>query len=86
MATSINSNDLDEEFNIERLISEVEKRPPLYDITSKEHSDRRIKQRLWGEVCQNLFRRWNEFNEIQQREKGKNFLFTTFVFFTYTYS
>lgn len=38
MATSINSNDLDEEFNIAMLISEVEKRPPLYDITSKENS------------------------------------------------
>lgn len=85
MAMSINSNDLDEEFNIEMLISAVEKRPPLYDITSKEYSDRSIKQRLWGEVCQNMFTRWNELMKSNDEKKVRTFNLLLLFIFTYKY-
>ena len=33
--------------NVELLITETEKRPPLYDLTLKVYSDRDVKQKLW---------------------------------------
>jgi hypothetical protein len=35
----------------EMLISEIERRPALYDCSLKELSDKGLKERLWGEVC-----------------------------------
>jgi len=37
--------------NVEKLILEVEWRPPLYKKQSKEYSDKHLKDKLWSEVC-----------------------------------
>jgi len=36
--------------DVEKLISEVERRPPLYNKNLKEYSDRNLKDKLWYEV------------------------------------
>jgi hypothetical protein len=36
--------------DIEKLILEVERRPPLYNKKLKEYSDRNLKDKLWYEV------------------------------------
>lgn len=38
----------------ETIISEVEKRPALYNKHLKEYSDRNVKEKLWGEVCRRI--------------------------------
>jgi len=38
--------------NVEKLILEVERRPPLYKKHSKEYSDKHLKDKLWSEVCE----------------------------------
>jgi len=37
--------------DIEKLICEVERRPPLYNQKLKEYSDRNLKDKLWYEFC-----------------------------------
>ena len=37
--------------NCEILISEIGRRPALYDCSLKEYSDKGLKERLWAEVC-----------------------------------
>ena len=34
------------------LISEIERRPALYDCWRKEYSDKGLKERLWGKMCE----------------------------------
>jgi hypothetical protein len=41
-----------EVYNCEILISEIGRRPALYDCSLKEYSDKGLKERLWGEVCE----------------------------------
>jgi hypothetical protein len=41
-----------EVYDCEMLISEIERRPTLYDCWLKEYSDKGLKERLWGEVCE----------------------------------
>jgi len=38
-------------YDCEILISEIGRRAALYDFSLKEHSDKGLKERLWGEVC-----------------------------------
>jgi len=38
-------------FDSERLITEVEKRPALYNKATQEYSDKHCKEKLWVEVC-----------------------------------
>jgi hypothetical protein len=37
--------------DIEKLIWEVDRRPPLYNKNLKEYSDRNLKDKLWQEIC-----------------------------------
>jgi hypothetical protein len=41
-----------EVYDCEILTSEIERRSALYDYSLKEYSDKGLKERLWGEVCQ----------------------------------
>jgi hypothetical protein len=45
--------------DLEKLIWEVERRPPLYKKL-KEHSDRNLKEKLWYEVCESVLTNWSE--------------------------
>ena len=41
-----------EVYECEILISETERRPALYGSLLKEYSDKGLKERLWGKVCE----------------------------------
>jgi len=41
-----------EVYDCEILITETERRPAQYDRSLKEYSDKGLKERLWGEVCE----------------------------------
>lgn len=39
------------EIDVDLLISEILKRPVLYDINDENHRDRRIRDRIWAEIA-----------------------------------
>jgi len=41
-----------EVYDCEILISETERRSALYDCSLKEHSEKGLKERLWGKMCE----------------------------------
>jgi hypothetical protein len=45
---------------VEKLILEVERRPPLYKKYIKEYSYRNLKDKLWNEVCVSVITNWSE--------------------------
>jgi hypothetical protein len=57
--------------DIEKLMMEVERRPPLYNKKLKEYSDRNLKDKLWYEVCKSAVTNWSELPAEQKSEKGK---------------
>lgn len=60
--------------NCELLISEVEKRPALYNFKLKEYNDKNLKEKLWTEVCEALVRGWNDLSPEEKNEAGRCFL------------
>jgi hypothetical protein len=56
--------------DIEKLILEVERRPPLYNKNLKEYSDRNLKNKLWYEVCKSVVTNWSELPAEHKSEKG----------------
>jgi hypothetical protein len=46
--------------DIEKLILEVERRPPSYNKQLKEYSDRNLKDKLWYEVYESVDTNWSE--------------------------
>ena len=54
----------------EKLILEVERRPPLYNKTLKEYSDRNLKDKLLYEVYESVDTNWSELAAEQKSEKG----------------
>jgi len=48
------------EEDIEKLIWEVERRPPWYNKKLKEYSDRNLKDELWYKVCKSVVTNWSE--------------------------
>ena len=63
--------------NVEKLILEVERRPPLYKKQSKEYSDKHLKDKLWSEVCEAVVMNWSELPAEQKSEKGMLIFFVT---------
>ena len=63
--------------NVEKLILEVEKGPPLHKKQSKEYSDKHFKDKLWWEVCEAVVMNWSELPAEQKSEKGKLIFFVT---------
>jgi hypothetical protein len=56
--------------DIEKLIWEVERRPPLYNKKLKEYSDRNLKDKLWQEICESVITNWSELTAEQKSKKG----------------
>jgi hypothetical protein len=54
-----------EVYDCEILISEIERRSTLYDCWLKEYSDKSLKERLWGEVCESKEGNTGQFEESQ---------------------
>ncbi|KAF5307867.1 hypothetical protein FQR65_LT18309 [Abscondita terminalis] len=63
----------------ELLIKEIERRPAIYNKQLKEYSDRNVKEKLWAEVCIQIFRNWNELavkeKKIKEPSPGEGKLF-----------
>jgi hypothetical protein len=57
------------------LFSEIQNRPVLYDCSLKEYSDKVLKDRLWGEVCEAVVSEWSQLDGPEKREKGKQCFF-----------
>jgi hypothetical protein len=68
-----------EVYDCEILISEIEKRPALYDCSIKEYSDKNFKDRLWGEVCEAVVSEWSQLDGREKREKGKQCCFSIYL-------
>ena len=50
----------------EILISEMERRLALCDCSQKEYSDKGLKERLWGEVCEDKDGNAGHYEESQK--------------------
>jgi hypothetical protein len=50
----------------EILISEIDRRPALYDCSLKDYSDKGLKERLWGEVCEGKDGNARHYDESQK--------------------
>ena len=66
-------------YDCEVLISEIEIRPALYDCSLKEYSDKGLKDRLWGEVCEAVVSEWSQLDSPEKREKGKQCFFPIYL-------
>jgi Alcohol dehydrogenase transcription factor Myb/SANT-like. len=53
------------------LISEIERRPFLYDCSLEEYSDKGLKERLWAEVYEAFVSEWSQLDGPEKREKDK---------------
>ena len=53
---------------VEKLILEVERRPPLYNKKLKEYSERNLKDKLWCEVYESVDTNWSELPAEQKSE------------------
>jgi hypothetical protein len=53
----------------EKLILEVERRPPLYNKKLKKFSDRNLKDKLWYEIYESVVTNWSELPAEQKSEK-----------------
>ncbi|XP_075032852.1 uncharacterized protein LOC142094514 [Mixophyes fleayi] len=53
------------------LISEVKKRPAVYDQQEDDYSDRNKKQRCWDEICAVLVPGWEESSQLEKSRKAK---------------
>ena len=56
-----------EVYDSEILIRETERHPALYGCSLKEYSDKGLKKRLWGEVCE------GKDGNVGLYEKSKNY-------------
>jgi hypothetical protein len=56
--------------DIEKLIWEVERRPPWYNKKLKEYSDRNPKDKLCYEVCESVVTNWSKLLAEEKSEKG----------------
>ena len=56
--------------DIEKLILEVERRPPLYKKQLKEYCDKHLKEKLWSDVCESVVMNWSELPAEQKLGKG----------------
>jgi len=55
--------------DIEKLIWEVERRPPWYNKKLKEYGDRNLKDKLWYEVCESVVTSWSKLPAEEKSEK-----------------
>lgn len=66
-----------EGFNTECLITEVQKRPGLYNTELPEYKDRKLKLASWKQVCEKVVRNWKDLNASERREQSKIHIFLT---------
>lgn len=60
------------EDSIDKLIDEIEKRPPLYLKSLKEYADANLKKKLWEEVCVTMVDNWHDLSPEEKKTHGKH--------------
>jgi hypothetical protein len=55
----------------DRIITEVQKRPALYDKAMPEYSDKHCKVKLWAEVCEAVVPNWSRMDTSARMSTGK---------------
>jgi len=68
-----------EVYDCEILILQIEERPALYDCLLKQYSDKGLKDRLWGEVCEAVVSEWSQLDGLEKREKCKQCGFSIYL-------
>ena len=58
-------------FDTERFICEIELRPALYDVTSREYSNKSVKAKCWFDIGEAMFEDWHFMSPEQQDYKGR---------------
>lgn len=59
-------------YSTEKLIFEVQNYPCLWDISSKEYSDRDMKNSSWIKVAEAVYStEWTDYGTAERGEKGK---------------
>lgn len=62
-------------YSTEKLISEVQNYPCLWDMSSKEYSDKDLKKTCWMKVAEVVYStNWNNFSSTEKQEKGKTYV------------
>jgi len=59
-------------FDSERLITEVEKRPALYNKATPEYCEKHCKEILWIEVCEAVVPNWSRMDTTARVATGKS--------------
>lgn len=59
----------------ETLITEVEKRPELWDTSNENYRDKNKKNATWVEVAMSLIQQYGNENETQQKLICKNYFY-----------
>lgn len=59
------------EDDVDKLIDEIEKRPPLYLKSLKEYADINLKKKLWDEVYSAVIENWNSLSPQEKNTQGK---------------
>jgi hypothetical protein len=75
-----------EVYSCEILISEIANHPALYACSKKEYSDKVLKDRLWGEVCEAIVPEWSQLNGPEKRKKGKQCCFSIYLIQMYRFT
>lgn len=57
-------------FNTERLITEIQNRPCLWNINIDEYSNRVLKQSGWNEIAEILYNDWLHLEENIKTNRG----------------
>ena len=57
--------------NTEELISEVEKRPALWDPSKEEYKNKNKKEEAWLEVCRSIYQNYEEKTYEEKKQIGK---------------
>lgn len=75
-------------FDTEKFICAIELRPCLYDVASKDYSNKQLKGQSWIDVCEEMFQNWAELTNEEKDLKGKlicfiNYLSTNMVLMTH---
>jgi hypothetical protein len=58
-------------FYNDRLITEVQKRPALYNKAIPEYSDKNCKEKLWIEDCEAVLPNWSRLDTRERVATGK---------------
>lgn len=54
----------------ELLISEVQKRPLLYDVSLEDYNDRNKKAKCWEEVYKQMINNWSDLSSAEKNNRG----------------